>query len=176
MQLPYSLVERTIEHEHVPAALALGMGITPWSPLAAGFLTGKYSRSSGDSAAPGGGRLDSNDQPFRFFTDRNWTILDALRAVSKDVDKSMAEVALAWALAQPGMTSLLFGASKPEQLKSNLAALELQLPGPALARLGQASAFPAGHFYSLFEDGVHRGIFGGTSVEGWLEDRTRRTS
>ena len=175
LQLPYSLVERTIEHEHLPAALALGMGITPWSPLAAGFLTGKYTRSSGEGAAPGGGRLDSNDQPFRFFTDRNWSILDALREVSEGMSRSMAEVALAWALAQPGVTSLIFGASKPEQCKSNLAALEVELPGPVLIRLNQASGFPVGQFYSLFEDGVHRGIFGGNSVEGWLEDRARRT-
>ncbi len=176
LQLPYSLVERTIEHEHVPAALALGMGITPWSPLAAGFLTGKYSRGSGDGATPGGGRLASNDQPFRFFTDRNWTILDALREVSGEVGRSMAEIALAWTLAQPGMTSLIFGASKPEQLKINLASLEVEVPRPVLARLNQASGFPAGHFYSLFEDGVHRGIFGGTTVHGWLEDREWRTA
>ncbi len=176
LQLPYSLVERTIEHEHVPAALALGMGVTPWSPLAAGFLTGKYSRGSGDSAVLGGGRLDLSDQPFRLFTDRNWTILDILREVSQSVGKSPAEIALAWALAQPGMTSLIFGASKPEQLENNLAALDFQLPEPALARLNQASGFPAGNFYSLFEDGVHRGIFGGTMVEGWLEVRARRRS
>ena len=176
LQLPYSLVDRTIEHEHVPAALALGMGVTPWSPLAAGFLTGKYNRGSGESSAPGGGRLDTNDQPFRFFTERNWSILDALREVSASVGKSPAEVALAWALAQPGITSLLFGASKPKQLESNLAALQVELPATALARLNQASGFPATDFYSLFGDAVHRGIFGGNQVEGWLEDRAKRTS
>ena len=101
LQLAYSLVDRTIEHEHIPAARALGMGITPWSPLGAGFLTGKYTRGGDGAVAAGGGRLDLSNQPFRMFTERNWKILDALREVSAAAEKPLAQVALAWASAQP---------------------------------------------------------------------------
>ncbi len=171
LQLAYSLVERSIEHEHVPAAAELGMAITPWSPLAAGFLSGKYMRDGHENVLAGGGRLDSNNQPFRMFTDRNWKILDSLREVSQEMEKPMSEVALAWASAQRGMTSLIIGASKPEQLESNLASLQISLSPDHLARLQQATAFEPGNFYSLFGEQVNRSIFGGISVEGWSAGR-----
>ncbi len=79
LQIQYSLTNRMLENEHVPAALALGLGIAPWSPLSAGFLTGKYTRDNTGKVFAGGGRLDTDKQPFRMFTERNWKILDALR-------------------------------------------------------------------------------------------------
>ncbi len=168
LQLPYSLVERTIEGEHVPAARELGMGVMPWSPLGAGFLTGKYSRDAGGKATAGGGRLDSDNQPFRMFTERNWKILDTLRAVSREVGKPMAEVALAWTSAQPGITSLIFGATSAEQLQSSLASLDLRLSAEHGDRLRQTSALAPGDFYNLFQGAVNRGIFGGAEVKGWI--------
>ncbi len=166
LQLVYSLVARTIEHEHVPAARALGMGITPWSPLGAGFLTGKYTRDAEGKPQTGGGRLDLQNQPFRMFTEANWKILDALREVSAQAGKPMSQVALAWALAQPGITSLLLGASSLEQLSTNIASLELTLAPEAMQRLQQASA-DNDQFYALFGEQVRRGIFKGTLVEPW---------
>ncbi len=167
LQLVYSLAERVIEQEHIPAARELGMGITPWSPLGAGFLTGKYKRDAGGEALAGGGRLDSNNQPFRMFTERNWKVLESLREVSEEAGRPMSQVALAWALARPGVTSLIFGASKLEQLRSNLAALDVKLSAAQMQRLLDASAFEPGNFYSLFKEQVNRGIFGGAKVEGW---------
>lgn len=167
LQLPYSLVDRTIEDEHIPAARALGMGIAPWSPLAAGLLTGKYSRDDAGKARPGGGRLDSDNQPFRLFTERNWKIVDTLRAMSAEVGKPMAEVALAWASAQPGVTSLIVGATKVEQLTSSVASLELTLSADVLERLRQTLVREPNPFYDLFRGPVHRSLFGGTEVEGW---------
>ncbi len=168
LQLVYSLVERVIEQEHVPAARELGMGITPWSPLGAGFLTGKYTRDVKGDVPAGGGRLDLSNQPFRMFTERNWRVLERLREVSEEVGKPMSQVALAWASARPGVTSLILGASKLEQLQSNLASLEVKLSADQMQRLLEASAFEPGNFYSLFEEPVNRGIFGGAKVDGWF--------
>ncbi len=165
LQVPYSLVERSVEREHVPAAHVLGLGITPWSPLAAGFLTGKYER--GDVGARGGGRL-SGPNPFgdSLFTDRNWAILDALRAVAAEAGRPLAQVALAWASARPGVTSVIVGARTTEQLAGHQASLEIQLDPEHARALNAASALePA--FTGHFPPEVVRGIFGGTSVRGW---------
>ena len=169
LQLVYSLLERVIEQEHIPAARELGMGITPWSPLGAGFLTGKYRRDGEGNVSAGGGRLDLSNQPFRMFTERNWNILDTLREVSRQMDKPLSQVALAWALAQPGITSLILGASQLEQLRSNLDSLQVELASEQLQRLQDATAFAPGNFYSLFQEQVNRSIFGGAKIEGWSQ-------
>src|SRR5262245_42119227 len=119
LQLEYSLVERTIEREHVDAAQELGMGICPWSPLAGGFLGGRYRR--GKDGATGEGRLatmkDSANPAFQKFTERNWMILDVLLDVAAKVDRSPAEVALSWLVHRPGVTSTIIGATKLAQLE-----------------------------------------------------------
>ncbi len=167
LQLVYSLAERIIEHEHIPAAQALGIGITPWSPLGAGFLSGKYSRDDHGNPMTGGGRLDSSNQPFRMFTEKNWKILDVLREVSQNLDKPMSQVALAWALGRPGITSLILGASRLDQLEGNLACLQFAIPDDQLTRLQEVTAFGPANFYALFEGPINRGIFGGSAVQGW---------
>ncbi|OUJ76162.1 aldo/keto reductase [Hymenobacter crusticola] len=166
LQLEYSLVDRSIEREHVPAARALGLGITPWSPLAAGFLAGKYQRE--DPKATTDGRL-SGPNPFgdQLFTDRNWRVLDSLREVATEANLTLAQVALAWASAQPGMSSLIIGASKLEQLHDNLASLEVQLTAHQLQKLDQASALDPVYPYPIFTPAVNRSIFGGYTVQGW---------
>lgn len=163
MQMAYSLVERNIENEFVPAARELGMGIVPWSPLGAGFLTGKYKRD--DRADKG--RL-SGDNPFgdSLFTERNWQILDALRAVAADAERPLAQIALAWARAQTGVTSLIIGATKLEQLQDNIASLEIELSPAQLAKLDEASALEPAFPYSIFSDEIKRSIFGGANVRG----------
>lgn len=169
LQLPYALTERAIEHEHIPAARELGLGITPWSSLGAGFLTGKYSRDETGNAVVAGGRLDRADQPFRMFTERNWKILEALRTVSSEAGYPMAQVALAWASAQPGITSLILGANNVEQLHGNLASLTVTLSPEHLTALDRASASGTepGSFYAIFSDAINRGIFGGATVHPW---------
>ena len=168
LQLAYSLVERTIEHEHIPAARELGIGITPWSPLAAGFLTGKYRREGDGKAFQAGGRLDSDNQPFRMFTERNWKILDALRAVSEKASLPPAQIALSWALSQPGVTSLILGATTVTQLESNLASLDVHLDRSDGESLSESSG-DTNQFYTLFSDQVRKRIFRGNKVEAWLE-------
>ena len=166
MQMEYSLVARTLETEHVPAARECGLGIVPWSPLAAGFLAGKYERA--EAGATGEGRLNGPN-PFgnSKFTDRNWQVLDVLRQVATEADRPLAQVALAWVLARPGVSSLIVGASKLAQLHDNLAALNVSLTPEQLRTLNAGSvpdpAFPEG----FFSAGLQRGIFGGHAVQGW---------
>lgn len=167
LQLAYSLVERSIEREHVPAAREGGLGIVPWSPLAAGFLAGKYERAA-DGAATGEGRL-SGPNPFgnTLFTDRNWRILDALRAVAAQAAQPLTQVALAWVAAQPGVASLIIGASKLAQLTDNIASLDVRLSPEQLRTLDEASALEPTFPYPIFTPAGNRGVFGGTSVRGW---------
>lgn len=168
LQLEYSLVERSIEREHLPAAHECGLGITPWSPLAGGFLAGKYERTDAD--ATGQGRL-SGSNPFQGkftkFTDRNWRILDTLRTVAAQVDRPLAQVALAWVSAQPGITAPILGASKLEQLHDNLSSLDIRLTPDQLLMLDQSSALDLAFPYGIFTTGGNRIIFGGATVQGW---------
>ena len=87
LQLEYSLVERNIEREHIPAARELGMGICPWSPLASGFLAGKYTqgRPGQQQRQPSGGAEGSNNPVFNKFTERNWKIIEAVQEVAKQL-------------------------------------------------------------------------------------------
>ena len=141
LQLEYSLVDRGIEREHVPAAQDLGMGIVPWSPLRNGFLSGKYER--GPNGAVGDGRIAEfgGDLAGRAFLDREWSLLDVLCDVATEVGRTPAEVALAWVARRPAVASTLVGARTPEQLETNLHALEHELPAAAADRL-EAAAQP----------------------------------
>ncbi len=170
LQVEYSLVERTIEREHVPACKHLGVGITPWSPLAGGFLSGKYRRSDAGVEGPveGEGRLVKHKHPvFERFTEKNWKVLDALLGVSKEVGKSPAEVALAWVVGRPGVTSTIIGATKRSQLDSNVAALGVTLSDSQRAALDAASALPPAHPYVFFEGTIQAMISGNTSRRAW---------
>ena len=164
LQLAYSLTSRTIEHEHLPAAREFGLGVTPWSPLDGGFLAGKYHREDPTAQA---GRL-SGENPFgdTKFNDRNWAILDVLAQVARDVDRPMAEVALAWVLARRSVSSVLIGASSVEQLRQNLACVSLSLGGDALQKLDQASEPDPAYPYAIFGQAINRRVFG-AAVEPW---------
>ncbi len=164
LQMEYSLVARGIEREHVPGAVECGLGIVAWSPLAGGFLASKYAREG--QGAAGQGRL-SGANPFQGqftkFTERNWRVLDALTAVSAELDRPPAQVALAWAAAQPGIASLLLGASRIEQLHGNLASLEVSLSPEQIKKLDGASALDQ----AFFTPQLQRMIFGGAAVQRW---------
>lgn len=166
MQLEYSLVARDVEGEHIPAARECGMGVMPWSPLAGGFLTGKYQRDDTSDV----GRL-SGANPFgdSKFIDRNWKILDVLKAVASELDRPPAQVALAWAMARPCVTSTIIGASKLTQLESNIAATGLTLSVEHMQRLNEASAPPLGFSSGLTMPAIRRMVFGGHNVSGWGE-------
>ena len=164
MQVEYSLVARDIEAEHVAAAREAGMAVVPWSPLAGGFLSGKYDRANTAET----GRL-SGANPFgdSKFVERNWDVLDVLRAVAVEVDRSPAQVALAWLMAQPGVISTVVGASKLAQLASNIAASDLLLTDAQRDRLSAASQPAPGFSAGLAAPAIRRMIYGGNGVLGW---------
>ena len=146
-QAQYSLVVRDLEREHAPLCTTHGVGVLPWSPLAGGFLSGKYRR---DTPAPEGTRLDKwKDRLAGFSSDRNWKILDAVDAVANEHATTPAAVSLAWLLAKPAVTSVIFGARTIEQLDDNLKADELTLSAEQIKALDTASAFEVGYPYEM---------------------------
>ena len=136
IQPHYNLVNRAeFERELAEVCLANGIGIIPYSPLAGGFLTGKYSRDRDtDSVRAEGVRQ-------RYFNDAGWKVLDAVRAVAGELDTTPLAVSLAWLLAQPGMTAPIFGANTVEQLQGSLAALDVDLTAAQMVTLNNASAW-----------------------------------
>jgi aryl-alcohol dehydrogenase-like predicted oxidoreductase len=149
LQAQYSLVERGLEREHVPLCVHHGLGILPWSPLAGGFLSGKYRR---DQAPPPGVRYDKYKERLQGMTnERSWRILDAVSAVARELDTTTTAVALAWLIKRPAVTSVIFGARSVAQLEENLKAGELNLPAAALEKLETASAFDLGYPYEFMK-------------------------
>ena len=166
MQFEYSLVARDIEREHVPVALETGMGIMPWSPLAGGFLSGKYNREDTSNT----GRL-SGANPFgnTKFTDQNWMILDALKKVSANQGCTVSQAALAWLVNRPGVSSTLIGASKVSQLKDNLAALDVILTHENQQLLEKAGARQLNFSDNLASSQIRKMVYGGHDVTAWME-------
>jgi len=147
LQAEYSLVVRDIEREHVPLCRETGLGLLAWSPLAGGFLSGKYARSQ---AAPAGSRLAKMKERYaRFDNELGWRTLAAVEAVASEIGAPPAAVSLAWLLSRPQLTSAIFGARDLAQLESNVKAAELQLSPEQLQRLEQASAVELGYPYGF---------------------------
>lgn len=157
LQQQVNLIYRENEYEVIPAAIHNGIGILPWSPLAAGFLTGKYVR--GKTSAPEG-RLAS-DNPMNQHqakdlhnNDRAWATVDAVRAIAERIGATPSQVALSWVTDQPGVTAPIIGARTMEQLRDNLVAADLELDAEANKILADVSApspqdYPYGRFGTL---------------------------
>jgi len=171
LQLEYSLVERNIEREHVPAAQELGLGICPWSPLAGGFLTGKYKRE-GDSGS-GEGRLEiaKGNPLLDRFSDTNWRILDVLLSTARQIGKAPVQVALNWAATQPGITSTIIGATRKNQLDDNIQSLDFDIPAGLRKQLDEVSAPASIHPYKFFTPAMQGMISGGTELRPWWPER-----
>lgn len=150
LQAHYNLVTRELERELVPACEKFGLGILPWSPLAGGFLSGKYRRgqppTDGSRYAKWKERLDGFDN------ERNWKTLDAVESVAKELNSTMPAVALAWLLNKPSVSSVIIGARSVSQLNENLAGAELKLPEAAMKLLDEASAFSLGYPYEFIRN------------------------
>jgi aryl-alcohol dehydrogenase-like predicted oxidoreductase len=147
LQIPYNLVERTVERDLIPMAETMGLGVVPWSPLAGGVLTGKYRRSDLES---GSGR--GRGQPSRkdvaagngFLTARGLDVAEVVKGIAAETGTTPSRVALAWTLLNPAVVASLVGARTPAQLEDNLGALELELDSGQRARLDEASAVDLG--------------------------------
>jgi aryl-alcohol dehydrogenase-like predicted oxidoreductase len=145
LQPQYNLLMRDVELEVIPACLDAGIGLLPWSPLAGGWLTGKYKR---DQMPTGATRVGENPQRGgeafvpRNAQERTWSVLGALEAVAKARGGSMAEVALGWLVDRPSVTSVILGARTVEQFNENLKAANVKLTADEIAALDAPSRPP----------------------------------
>ena len=133
VQAYYNLVGRELEREIIPASLDLGLGILVFSPLAAGFLSGKYTRDEG-----GEGRRAAMPFP-PVDEERGYDIVEVARQIADAHGASVAQISLAWLLHKPGVTSVIVGARKEEQLVGNLGAAQVELSADDMARLDEVS-------------------------------------
>ena len=138
LQAYYSLVGRDLEHELLPLCREEGVGVLVWSPLSGGFLSGKYRR---EHPSPEGARRSGFNFP-PIDEERGFDAVDALDEVAKQKGASVAQVALAWLLAQPGVTSIIIGANKMSQLEDNLKAIDVQLSAEEVERLSATTQPP----------------------------------
>lgn len=139
LQAYYTLAGRDLEREIAPMLRSEGLGLMVWSPLAGGFLSGKYSREDERS---GDGRRATFDFP-PVNRDRGYGVIEAMRPIADAHGVSVARIALAWLLHQDVVTSVIVGAKRPDQLADNLAAIDVRLSAEDLAALDAASALPA---------------------------------
>jgi aryl-alcohol dehydrogenase-like predicted oxidoreductase len=160
LQIEYSLLERTVEQELVPMATEFGLGITPWSPLKSGVLSGKYTRRNdgqlkSDRGALIGGALDENA----------YEVIDELEIIAKTHETSVASVALAWLRERPAVTSIIVGARRISQFEDNIRALDVDLTADELARLNAATEPTLGFPQNMLP--LAAGMTnGGTTVNG----------
>lgn len=159
MQLYYSLVGREIEEEHLPLAAAANLGTLVWSPLAGGFLTGKYTR---ETPSPPGARRSAFSMP-PVDLGQGYRIVEVLVRIAADHACSPSAVAMAWLMARPGVTSVIFGISREDQLDDNLAAANVRLTAEDIAALDAASATPRrypGYMLDMVPDPRTRELLG----------------
>jgi aryl-alcohol dehydrogenase-like predicted oxidoreductase len=159
LQIEYSLIERTVERELLPMAKALNLGLTAWSPLAGGVLSGKY---HGEGKADGARLSTEAMKAFLPEAQRAARIVAALKSVSQQVGRSLAQVALAWLRYRPVPVIPIIGARKVNQLHDNLASLELKLSPEQLKTLDEASRVEMGFPHDLYNREMVRAIaYGG---------------
>jgi len=132
LQIEYSLLERTVEGELVPMARELGLGVTPWSPLAGGRLAGKYTRQNAGVVKEGRAQVMAPR-----LDEKTYKVLDRVEGIAGELNTTVARVALAWLRARPGVSSIIFGARRKAQLEDNLKSLDVQLTVEQTAALDE---------------------------------------
>ncbi|HYT24018.1 MAG TPA: aldo/keto reductase, partial [Candidatus Polarisedimenticolia bacterium] len=159
LQIEYSLMERTVERELIPMAKALNLGVLAWSPLARGVLTGKY---HGEGKADGARMTNEGMKEFLPEEQRAAPIISAVKSVSEQTGRSMAQVALAWLRHQTVPVIPIIGARKVSQLQDNLASLDLELSAEQLKSLDGASLIDLGFPENIYEKEMARALrYGG---------------
>ncbi|MFC1642693.1 aldo/keto reductase [Myxococcota bacterium] len=158
LQIEYSLLRRTVEGELIPMAEELGLGVTPWSPLASGVLTGKFTRD-------GENRSDRGPFANQYLTEETFKVVDILVDAAQRLDSTPARIALHWVQNRPGVASTIIGARRLEQLDDNLASLDLVVPDEIIAALDRATTptlpFPCDFVRAM------SGFYGnGTNING----------
>ena len=169
-QMCYSLLTRDLEHEFVPFLRATGTGMTVWSPLAGGFLSGKYTRESlqdKNKEKEKGNRLAGFDF-IPIDKEAGFRVVEKLREIGRAHGASVAQVALAWLVAKPFVTSVILGATKMSQLEDNLQAMDVKLLDSEAAALDQMTAPPVQYpawFTALTTDPKHKDALSETQVK-----------
>jgi aryl-alcohol dehydrogenase-like predicted oxidoreductase len=160
LQIEYSLLERTVEQDLVPMASEFGLGITPWSPLKGGVLSGKYTRRNDSQRKADRGALIEQS-----LNEQTYQVVDELETIAKAHESTVAGVALAWLHAQPGVTSIIVGARRLSQFDDNVRALNVNLTAEELVRLNGATepTFGFPHNMLTMAPGITNG---GTTING----------
>lgn len=162
LQLEYSLIQRSIEHEYIDLTQDMNAGIMAWSPLGGGLLSGKYKPGIEDQEdvdgrlkhiVDHGGEVSSKDN------ERNWSIVKALEEVSKEINQPMAGVAINWTANQPSVASVLIGATKISQIEANMTALDFDIPADLMQKLNDASAPDIPYPYTFFQPKMQERIY-----------------
>lgn len=177
LQLEYSMIQRTIEHEYIDLTQEMNAGIMAWSPLGGGLLSGKYQPGiDGQKEVEGrlkhitdnGGEVSSKDN------ERNWNIVKTLHDVSKKMNEPMASVAINWAANQSSVATVLIGATKLYQIEANMKALDFEIPAALMQQLNDASAPHIPYPYTFFQPKMQQRIYPdkkvGLKPDGYWKD------
>ena len=165
LQLSYSLLERNIEREHVPASAEMGWGICAWSPLQGGLLSGKYRK---EERSPDWRLELQKDNPILTRSGpRLPRIIDETVRLADETGVTPAQLALRWASERPGITSLIMGARTLAQLDENLDALHISVPDSVIKQLDEISVIELVQPYTFFTPPISTVINGKKSIEGW---------
>jgi aryl-alcohol dehydrogenase-like predicted oxidoreductase len=165
LQISYSLTERTVEREMIPMAEEMGMGVCPWSPLGGGVLAGKYSKA--DLVPPDMNNLASRKAINAItgrLSERNLAIAEVVGEIAQKLGKTSAQIAIAWTLVNPAVTSPVLGVRTVAQLKDNLGALEVELSADHLARLNAVSEVPRVFPLDILKSPAEGMMFGNVKV------------
>jgi aryl-alcohol dehydrogenase-like predicted oxidoreductase len=164
LQVEYSLLQRATERDLIPAARALGMGVMPWSPLANGILSGKYATGANTPPDPAGGRKEMITAVGRV-NPASIAIADGLKKIADAMSFTSAQVAIAWTLANPAVTSSIVGARSLRQLNDNLGALRVTLDDAQKIQLDEISRIELGfpHDFLNYEF-IRQNLFAGAKV------------
>jgi aryl-alcohol dehydrogenase-like predicted oxidoreductase len=161
LQIEYSLIERTVERDLIPMAREMGLGVVPWSPLASGVLTGKYSRADldiGEGSPQPSGTRKNVAAAAGSLNERGLAIADVVKEVAGEMGRTPAQVAVAWTLLNPGVTSTILGARTLHQLEDNLGAFDVSFSDEQRARLDEASAVDLGFPHEFLQSPMTRQV------------------
>ncbi len=164
MQVHYNLVERTVERELVPMALEYGVAVQPWSPLAGGVLTGKYSKEDITSDKPDDETRRDANKMFGMLTERNIEIADELKKMAEEIGRTPSQTALNWLLQKPGVVSPIVGARKLSQLEDNLGCLDFDLTPEQMGRLDEVSKIELGFPHDFLNSEIITQIVNGEKI------------
>jgi aryl-alcohol dehydrogenase-like predicted oxidoreductase len=160
LQIEYSLLERTVEGDLIPMAREFGLGVTPWSPLKSGVLSGKYARDKHGAHEAGRGA-----RALGALNDNTYDLLDELAKVARELDTTVSRVALGWVQRRSGVTSVIIGARTMQQLDDNLGAVDVPLTPAHTAKLEELTK-PKLSFPAEFIANGAMFVHGGTTING----------